>query len=384
MGDVSIQRGVVAVPNTGTTAAPGTNFADLDNVFVLLSNNQSMSGGHDDGTDTTIDIDDLSGSVTATSTSELTFSRDGGSLAANMRFAWESWEYTGVGADDNEFIVRGRHQITITAGNRTGTATITNTPDNIDNCIPFITGVLNSAPNDDADDGTGLAWLSSTATLNVERGGATDTTIFEVTVVEFTGSNWQVAHGREPNFTADTGSITLVDDADGTSAGGGDITDWDNAVIWHQFKADDDTTNHAIADVSVKITPNATTTIVDWAFHTEHDATDNQIMVHVLKHSDMVVSRYTNTASLATNDVDISGSSLSDIAKTACYVSQNVSGVGAAYSRGWTNIRLTTTANAELYSARTGNTRSTELQIIDLTGVAPPTINLAMAPYISA
>ena len=368
---IDVQRGTAAIGTGGGTSAPSTNFGSLTAAFVRNSNNRRMNGGRDDENTGNLEVDDMSGTVELTATNTITYTREGGSLASNMRFAWESWEYTGAGGGADEFIVRSRDTVTLTG--ETNTATLTNTPNSIDNCIPFITGIRVNSGADDADSGTAIAWLSGADTLNVKRGsGANNTVIVQVVTVEFTGSNWQVAHGRQEGNGTDSFSITLRDAANGTTVGGGDILDWSNAAIFHQQVANNlNGIDDSIADTSAAFTPGSLTTTVDVTFDAQHvdSATAGnreEGFVHVLQHDGMLVTRIPDGQSLTgAMNVDVASAGLAALITSSVEASHTSSGTGTAYGRGWVNTRLTSITNVEKWVHRSGNTINTEIQLID-------------------
>ncbi len=371
MADIAVQRGTVAVPNTGATTSPGTTFGSLSSTLVRCANNRAQSGGRDDLNAGNLEIDDISAGVRLTATNTITVDRQSGGQASNMRVAWESWEYTGSPGGAYEFIVRSRDTVTL-ASVTSATATLTTTPTDIDACIPFITGARSAETADDADACCAIAWLSGANTLNVARGGNHGTTVVEVTTVEFTGSAWQVAHGRVES-AADTGTVTLVDAADGTTAGGGDISDWSTAAIFGYFRGNDrNGVDDSISDTSCVYTPDTLTTAVDWTHNANHadagTSQNGQHMLHVLRCADMSVTRVTNTSRVAgVNNVTVSG--LTTLAESGAIVRRTSSGGGTAYGRGWVNWRLTSTTNCELWVHRSGNTVNTDVQVIDFSGL---------------
>lgn len=374
MGDIAVQRGTIAVGNGGTSAAPPTAFGSLSSTIVFNSNNRRMQGGRDDQNTGNLEVDDMSGGIHLAATNSIEFDREGGSQGNNMRFAWESWEYTGTAAGANEFIVRGRVKLTLTG--ETTTSTISGIT-NIDDCIPIITGILSNATVDDADSATAIAWMSGTDQLNVKRGSGSNNTVqVYVTVVEFTGSSWSVYHGRlESN--ADSGTVTLVDDADGQTAGGGDVGDWSRAIIHHQFVANAlNGIDDSISDTSAVYFPGSSTSTVDWAFdagHVDSAAVGSRAehFMHALHHPAMTVTRFTDSQSLTgVMNVNIASAGIGNIAEASIEVSRRSSGGGTAYGRGWVNGRLTSTTNAELWVHRSGNTIQTRIQVIDLAGIA--------------
>lgn len=369
--DLSIQRGQADIGTAGGTAAPATTFGDLSSVVVFSANNR-MSHGGPPSSGSNMEGDDMSGGVRLTAVDTIAFTRQPASNAAAMRFAWESWEYVGNPGGAYEFIVRSRN--TVALSGTSGTATLDSTPTDIDRCIPFITGNSTSDGSDDWDAACSIAWLSGANTLNVARGGTTGTTTVEVTTVEFTGSAWDVKHGRVES-PADSGTITLVDAADGETAGGGDVGDWANALIFGYFRGNNlNGVDDAISDTSAVYDPGANTTTVAWQFNGNHadagTAQDGQHFVHVLACADMAVTRINNTGNGAgANNVDISAAGLSALGESGCVVRRHSSGGGTAYGRGWVNWRLTSTTNCELWVHRSGNTIRTVIQTADFAGM---------------
>ena len=363
---IKIQRGTADVPNTGTTQTAPTNFTgfgSLTSAFVLNKNNRFGSAGRSVPEGTSRTVADLSLRIALTATNTITFSRIAGSDNAGYRADWESWEYVGPAGGPNEFIVRSRNTVTITAGNRTNTATLSSTPTNINQCIPFITGISNTGTGSTSPGLTALAWISGTNTLNIERGGSTGDTVVQVVTVEFAGSNWRVGHGRTADFSADTGTVTLYANADGQTTAF-TLNNVNNAIIASaQFKGDDTDGNNGIAH-TYPVMYISSTTQVSWLFDAGHVGVDNQIFVHVLENAGMSVTRYTNTGSLAgDNNVDITSAGVTDLTNTAIFATRESSGTGTTFPRGWTNYRITSTTNAALWCTRSGNTIESRIEI---------------------
>jgi len=362
---IKIQRGIADIGRNGGTTSPSSEFGSTNSTFVLNSNNRYTNSGPPSSNGNQ-EIDDMSGGLALTGTNQITFYRDSGSTDADYRFHWEAWEYIGNGGGANEFIARGRFHVQLNSSTRTDTDTVSSCSTRED-CIPFITGILNSDPDDDADDGTAIAWMSTDNTVTVERGGSNDTTDVYGVVVEFTGSNWRIGHGNSDDVTGDTGTITLYSDAAGTGPTGWNVNDWDNALIFHQFKADDDSSNNAIVDTSATYYPNTNNNQVNWYFDSGHDASDNKHLVHVLENSTMNVSRFTDSGNAeGDNNIDISSVGLTDLSNAACLGSANSSGTGTAYARGWKGIYLTSTTNVNAWAHRNNNTLSTRVQVAEM------------------
>ena len=359
MADISVQRGVATAANTGGTTSPGINFGSLGSTIVFNSNNRKMHAGRDDQDVNNLEVDDMSGGVHLASVSSIELDRESGSIANVMRFAWESWEYTGAASGPHEFIVRSRVKLNLTG--ETTTTTVSGIS-NIDNCIPFITGVFCDATSDTSSHATAIAWMSGSDTLNVKRGGGSNNTVIVyVTVVEFTGSAWTVAHGRLEGLGADSGSIPLVDSSDGTTVGGGDISDWNTAISFYQYVGNNlNAVDDAIADNSPIVAPGNSPSLVDWTFHADHvdSATAGnreEFFAHVLQNSFMKVSRFLDTQTVTgAINIDITKAGLTDLTASSVDGTRYTSGVGTAYGRGWVNTRLTTLINARSEERRVG------------------------------
>jgi hypothetical protein len=357
---IKIQRGTANVPVAGTTqTAPAdfVEFGSLTSAFVLNKNNQFGSAGAStpDGNDKTHDDTSLRIELTATNT--ITFSRVATSDNQNYRADWESWEYIGNPGGPNEFIVRSRNTVTLSNTERTKTAVLDNTPIDIDRCIPFITGISTDAANYRMPDVTAIAWLSGTNTLNVERGGNTNTTIVQIVTVEFAGANWRVAHGLNSGYTADTGTITLVEEAAGTGTTF-TINDTNRAfVAATQHRSTENSLDAPRISDSYPVTYISSATQVSFAHDSTHNPDTNQkLMVHVLENPGLSVWRTTDTQSAAgDSNVDISAAGVTDLSNTAVFATGATAGTGTSNPRGRRNYRLTSTTNLAHWCTRSGN-----------------------------
>lgn len=361
MADILVQRGTNDVGNTGGTDTGFTEVSALTTAFEYNNNNlpthggSTSSGGNMEG-------DDMSGAIELTATDTLTFTRQSGSLAQNMRYDWELVEYTGSGGGANEFIVRSRN--TITMSGASGSATLDVAPTDTSKCIPFVTGVRTSQTSNQGDELKVIAYINDSGSLVVEKGSTTNTTIVQVVTVEFTGSNWSVYHGTSTS-SGDTGAITLNTDSDGAGGSTGDVSDWSTAFIEGSFTS----TDQGLDSVACRYDEGSGTTTVDWDFQSGNSSSHKHF-VHVLQNDDMTVSRFTPTGSAANDtNVDITSAGLTDISEAMIIGTCQGSGGGTAYGRNWRNYRLTSTTNAQHYCHRSGNTINHNIQVIDFSGV---------------
>lgn len=367
MGDIKVQRGTTDIGNSGGTDTSFTAVSALTAAFEMNSNSQKSHQGSTSSTGN-MEADDMGGRIELTGTGTLTFSRIATSLAQDMRFSWELWEYTGSGGGVNEFIVRSRNTITMSTA-ADGTASLDTTPTNIDNCIPFITGVTSTVTTNGEDHLTCTAYINDSGTLVVSRGGGdgSGTTVVQVVTVEFTGSNWSVYHGRVTGQTGDTGNITCTTDSDGAGGTNMNITDWSTALIHGNNRV----TNNAegLAHQAV-IYRNGTASQVAWEFNTDHNATNDHV-VHVLQHDDLAVTRYTaNDSGPLTTNFDVTSAGLTDLEESSLWQGgATTNGTGDALGRGWRNQQLTGLTTATSTCHRTGNTMEHEIQVADLTSI---------------
>ena len=359
MSDIKVQRGTVDVGNTGG-ADTLTAVSGLSSAFEYNSNNlfthggSTSSGGNMEG-------DDMSGMVELTATDTITLTRQANSLANNMRFDWQVIEYIGSPGGANEFIVRSRN--TITMSGNSGSATLDTAPDNIDRCIPFITGVRTSQTSNNGDELRVAAHINDSGTLIVQKGSTTNTTFVQVVTVEFTGSNWTVLHGTATS-SGDTGSITLNTDSDGAGGSAGNISDWSTALIEGGFTS----TDQGLDSIACRYAPGTSST-VNWDFQSGNSSSHNHF-VHVLQNDDLSVTRYTPVGSLANNtNVDITSAGLTSLDSAMIIGTCQGSGGGTAYGRNWRNYRITSLTNAQHYCHRSGNTINHNIQIIDFENV---------------
>ena len=360
------------VGNTGTTDSPTTNFDSLDKAFVLFKSNRFSSAGPSTPSGTNRLVDDVSMAVRLTATDTIAIDRLSGGDNQNYRCEWESWEYTGGAGGANEFKVIGRASVTLTAGTRNTTVSWTGSnASNADDCIPFITGITNTQATTDSNGLTAYAKLTSTSQVFVERGGSLGTTVVEITIVEFTGSNWTVGHSFVSQTTSDSGTATLYSNKDGVTTTL-TLTSIDNAFLASVgSRGDTNDADEALADNW----PNAylsSTTQISWAFDANHAVTNgNAHFFHVLYNADIDVTRYTDTQSLGGDmNVNITTAGLTDLSKSAIFGTRITSGTGTAFPRGTMTYKLDTTTQAVLWCTRSGNTISSRIEIIDLSGLS--------------
>ncbi|MDC9722637.1 MAG: choice-of-anchor D domain-containing protein [Urechidicola sp.] len=293
-----------------------------------------------------------------------------------MRFNTSIWEYIGAASGDNEFIVRGRYAVALNGATNSTTQVLSGIS-NANNCIPFITGILNNASSNDADSGTAIAYLEDSTTLRVQKGTTNRNVTVYITVVEFTGTNWTILHGDSGDIGSDSGTLTLRDGSDGTGTAT-DVSDWTEAVIFSHFRADNDSSdNEAIADLWPVTDPGSNDQTVDWTFHNNHDSNGlNRHFVHVLNNTGLNITRYQDASRTAgESTIDITSAGLTDMNQALIIGSSTSSGNGNAYARGWRNYYLNSATEAAHWAHRSNNTLSHEIQIVDLASLTTTSPN---------
>jgi hypothetical protein len=376
VADISVQRGTTVANVSGSTQAI-TAVSSLSSAFARNLCNRRHSGGSN-VSGGNMECDDISCALRLTATDTITFERISTAGFLDVVAAWEVWEYTGSPGGANEFIVRGRYQLTMGNGTRTASTAVSGVVDH-NRCIAFIGGYLCDHTTDAADSITGTAYVDSSNNLQVDKGGNNAETVsIWVTVVEFTGSNWTVHHGRQEGggSAVDSGTIALRDESNGTGGSTSSVSDWANAAIFHQFRAnllaeEDD----SIADTSAVYYPGGTNGTVTYQHDANHvdsasAGSRNLHHVNVLENADLSVSRYTDTQNAAgVMNVNITSAGLTDLSASALEVSRHSSGNGTAYMRGWVIGEISSLTNVELQCHRSGNAIQSRIQVLDLSAI---------------
>ncbi|GGG56212.1 hypothetical protein GCM10010976_28830 [Bizionia arctica] len=367
--DFNVQHIQNNIARTGGTTS-FTPVSSTNSAFVLPNNNRKTHAGRTDETDTNLDSDDLSGAVRLTANNTLTYFRNSGSLNTNMKFSSSIWEYTGTPGGNNQFIVRDRLIVNLNGITNNITQAVSGVT-NANKCIPFITGIVTNASDDDADSGTAIAYLENATTLRVQKGSNANNVSVYITLVEFTGSNWTILHGDSGPVNADTGSVNLRANSNGTGTPTS-VTDWANSMIFtqHRGNMDDNGVDDAIADNWPLMSPGSNNQTVDWTFNSDHDAKNNgnRHFVHVANNPEISVTRFNgnNDNGAGESTFNITSSGLTSINQALIIGTSTSSGNGTAYGRGWRNYQINSPTQAAHWSHRSGNAMNHEIQIVKL------------------
>jgi hypothetical protein len=368
---VKIERFDVNVTQATGQTHTLTNTVVLNNAFVRRVTSIDKQSGPTGSTGNS-NPNVCSCAAYLSSTTQVSFVQDG---TTSQKVMGEVWRFTGSASDPDEFIVRGRHTITLTATNATGSAAVSGIS-SVDDCIPFWTGSdCNNASVNDYDSSTVAVWIDGSGNIQVERGATTGTLVVYVTVVEFTGSNWSVGHAKSTSHdTADATGITIRTNSLATT-GTFDVKDWEKATII-EGSLEGDTSETGLSDNLGCWEPSSSTTTVNFDLHQDGAARNDGIaFAHILAHQGLIVKRANNTnwaegngtyATVAWPTGASTGESLDELAMEWF---ADTSGTGTAHARGRVSAEIQTASTARGWVHRSGNNVRITYGVIDLSGV---------------
>lgn len=367
MGDIKVQRGVTVFgASADSTTATITAVGSTTKAFVRVTNVCRASGGDDAGITTNRNVDDLGINIALTNTTTVTISRLAAGVNADMRIAWEVWEYTGSGGGANEFIVRYANDITYTAGSAnvdTAVSGITT----LSKCVPFIAGQTaatgGSSVWDRASCTAEMVNVSGNKVRLVKAATSTTATV-SVVVVEFTGSNWSVqskTHSFSASGSTETETITAV-------------SAWSKAFITYSFRNSPAGTD----ETTCNVWPGSTTSSVRFRMTSGATVTSAVCIVHVVAHSDLSVEHLDSitggksshaAGSSSPQAIDETITTLSDTSAAGVIASHVADDSAATYPRSFWNFRIKSTTAVEFWRARHGASGNWALQVINFSSV---------------
>jgi hypothetical protein len=364
--------------DVNVTAATGqthtlTNTVTLANAFVRR----------------TTSIDKQSGPTTSTSNANPNVSACAAYLSSTTQISFvqnsttsqkvigEVWRYTGTSGGADEFIVRGRHTIALSASTATNSAAVSGISDR-DKCIPFWTGTTNANTSvNDYDSSTVAVWIDGSDNIQVARGSTTGAITIYVTVVEFTGSNWSVGHVRSTSHDASDPSPLTMNTNSLATTGTFDVGDWETATIIEASLEGDAGGETGLSDNLACWSPHSDTSKIVFTIHQDANArNDGVAYAHILRHPAMIVKRAENTNFTEgngsyTNATWPTGASTTEsLDELALEWFCDTTGVGTAHARGRLSARITAaTGTIQTWVHRSGNNVRVNYGVIDLSGV---------------
>ncbi len=305
------------------------------------------------------------------STTQLQFAQNS---STSQKVVGEVWRYTGAASGPDEFINRGTRAIALT-GTTASDSTITGIV-NVDKCIPFYVGCINSNTSVNDYDASGVAvWLDSNGHIQLERGASTGSLTVYVTVVEFTGSNWKVGHGRSAAHDTSDPVITLNTASDGLSGNSFSVPAWDKAIII-EGSLEGDTGETGLSDVLGCWIPQTATNQVQFLLHQDGSArNDGKAYCHVLAHEGLVINRTQNdnwaegNGTYASATWPSGASTTESLDELSLEWFADTTGTGTAHARGRVSGRINTASSITAWVHRSGNNVRITYGVAELAGI---------------
>lgn len=363
MGVIKTEVFDIDVSSNGQTHTL-TNSVTLANAFVRNNNGRNASAGPT-GSTGNAGSNSISTAAYLTGTSTVTFANSG----VSQKYIGELWRYTGSSGGSDEFIVRGRYQVTVASGSSSNSVAVSGIVDR-NKCIPFITGKISTSSSvTEHNRFMANAYIDASDNLVVDRNnaGATALDVY-VTVVEFTGVNWVVGHAKSGFSTA---TPTIYDDSRGNT--GNTLTlDWNNTMIADVQVNGDTGSNYAIEDVQVTAEPGTSSTVSIAIDSTS--ASNGSVIVHLLSNVGMSVARATTSQTIPNNgtyntETFPTGSTLSSLDEGSVEWTVFSDGTGTAHARGSLSAKLSSTTQIQSWVHRSGNAGTYAYGVADLGGV---------------
>ncbi|MBA4718844.1 MAG: hypothetical protein HRO68_07050 [Nitrosopumilus sp.] len=279
-----------------------------------------------------------------------------------MRVAYEVWEYTGPIGGANEFIVRLNTDVTTIGA--TPVDTVIPGVNNIDDVVPFITGVTNTGTGRTWDDANHIATIVDTGstTLRLERGGVSGTATVDVAVVEFTGSNWIIQNNI--SHTPITGGTTESEIISTVSS-------WDNAFVVSSHMSRNGAAGLDESGWNVWPHPTNTDELNFRMRANSGSFTSDVIVAHIVENPLLSV---THIDSITGSEVSIPSASntqiysitpVANLTQSGTIATADAAGGGTAYPRQFSNYQLTAEDTLEFFRGRSGQSQDFAAQIIE-------------------
>jgi regulation of enolase protein 1 (concanavalin A-like superfamily) len=332
MSDIRVQHIQSAAVGNSILARSIDAVSSVNSAVEVLSNYHNYVAGPFPSDNITYTPRDVGVRLNLSSVNNLNIERLTAGISLPMLASAQVFEYMGAPGGANEFIVRWRGDVTITgAATYVGTQSLSGTGIvNRNKCVPFIVGATVSGTGSTtvsrATDLTGRAWISATQDLlTVERGryNTIDTgisTIFSIVIVEFTGSNWTISHGRRDNYA--DGDVPLYNTADGNPGTPHSVSNWNKALIIGQCRAPGGDNALGITRYLSTFEPKEGS-LNTVRSENDRDRAGNASFVHVIENQYWFVHRITTEKEGRTElTEDISSLRLASLDKTLVFSSQ--------------------------------------------------------------
>ncbi len=371
MGVIKVETFDVDVTATASQTHTLTNdVGSLSSAFVRRTTSIDKQSGPV-GSTGNANPNIVSGAAFLSGTNEISFRQN---TTTSQKIVGEVWRYTGAASGPDEFIVRDRLAITIT-GN-TASQAVSGIVD-VNKCIPFWTGSTNTNTSvNDYDASTVSVYIDGSNNIQIERGSNTGTLVVYVTVVEFTGANWEIGHVRSASHDgANEVNITIRTSSDATT-GIFDVEDWSTAMII-EASLEGDTAETGLSD-NLGIWKNGGSTSTASFFNDQDAGTQNDGVsyAHILKHPALNVNRGENTNYGEGNNTytsvpwPVGAPTTVALDELSLEWFSDTSGTGTAHARGRLSAYITSgTGSITTWVHRSGNNVRINYGAVDLSAV---------------
>lgn len=364
--DIRVQSALVTDFGAGedsatyTWATLGWTAPTIGSAFLLPPS--LIYAGDAAGTAGQFPPDDLNIRAEVTSTGIL-LTRETAGVNVDQRVVLTLVEYVGGAGGANEFIVRGRGTISITATNASNTATLTGVVSSGD--VVLVSGLATTTASVDGTQDRGICRLShSGSTVTATRGDTADSCEVAYQGVEFTGSNWtveQITHAIVAAGSDETETLTVATGA------------WAEKCAFSTLETDDG----GLDDTGWNVWPGATDSVLRFRVRSGGTA-GGTITAYVLHHGSASVQHLDSITGTGTDfpvgtdaaqTVNTTVTAVTDLGTAFSLLTADCAGTGDAHPRvGWMG-RLTTTTNHESWRSRGGQVGDWAIQVVDWDGV---------------
>ncbi len=364
-GDFNIQRitgidfGLSEDSMDFTTAAGDFTTVVMANTIVRLTNTNNTGSGLSANT-TNAANDDIGITIELITPDTIRIMREPTGVNLDCVYQIEIIEYIGAAGGANEFIVRGRGNISLAASSTTGTAIIAGII-NVNNCVPILAGQRSSRLIQDWRDGNHRLTLTSSSEIQAERLLANAASVCSFTVVEYTGSSWEIGHFKGSVAAVGTYSNTLYVEAV-TQSTVKNIINWNNCFI---EKSQTSGAASGLSSQAIVFKKGINTTTFSSVTSTDANILNMKIAAHAIYNPNINVQHLSVADPGVDNIFNVTITAVASLAKTSVVGSMASTGTGVAYSRYQRGLSLLNTTTVEFRGARTGNLLITELQVIE-------------------
>ena len=368
MSDILVESFDKNVGASGDTLTLSNSVGATSKAFIRINNasDKASAGPTGSTANTNPNVGHVGAKLTAIDT--ITFYRN---QSTQVKVIGEVWRYVGAAGGPNEFIVRGHYAVSISGASASqAVAGISNE----DKCVPIITGVNTSeGARADYEQCSFAAHMDGSGNVVVSRNNSGTSATVYVTVVEFTGSNWSVGHGKSASHDGSTETVTLNDDSDGVSGSTFDVSDWETAFI--EASMEGDSAETGLADVMALCYPHADTDKVYFTVNGKdaNARNDGVGWIHVVKNADLIVKRAWNSniaegnGTYGTATWPTGASTSRDLDQLALEWYVTTTGTGTAHLRARLGARVTAASGTiQHWVHRSGNAVGVRYGVIDL------------------